>query len=375
MSKSKKNNKKSKNNKRNSYKIESLEPRLLMDAAASQWNDEIEDMTLSAQTLAALDNANFFKESNWSQAGMVSGLRHVSGSGEATKVAEVSKADFMKFVGSKLSKNTAKSDEKLDDVKDVLKDALKKAVKKAKGGVAPSVDKDGNVLDNNILSAEDICNAFEDLYGGKVYEQGKLSIGVGHKDGGLSVFSSAFFDGSFASNDILAYKADISDCFNIGSEFDIACINQHVEFSFGLDGDKLTDNQLVAARYASAVFNEEKDAETSFGVVDLRADQDDAIDLYVGTSLRVDNSTSVMDYRDGLIADFNFGVINSNGSLTNVLPGSLKFGKAGLSDSVNWSGPNDSKYTATMENLGKITMGRILGKLQELSAKISEVQK
>ena len=303
MSKFKKNNKKSKNNKRNSYKIESLEPRLLMDAAASQWNDEIEDMTLSAQTLAALDNANFFKESNWSQAGMVSGLRHVSGSGEATKVAEVSKADFMKFVGSKLSKSTAKSDEKLDDVKDVLKEALKEAVKKAKGGVAPSVDKDGNVLDNNILSAEDICNAFEDLYGGKIYEQGKLSIGVGHKDGRLSVFSSAFFDGSFASNDILAYKADISDCFNIGSEFDIACINQHVEFSFGLDGDKLTDNQLVAARYASAVFNEEKDAETSFGVVDLRADQDDAIDLYVGTSLRVDNSTSVIDYRDGLIAD------------------------------------------------------------------------
>ena len=32
MSKFKKNNKKSKNNKRNSYKIESLEPRLLMDA-------------------------------------------------------------------------------------------------------------------------------------------------------------------------------------------------------------------------------------------------------------------------------------------------------------------------------------------------------
>ncbi|WP_141225706.1 LEPR-XLL domain-containing protein [Fibrobacter sp. UWB1] len=32
MSKSKKNNKKSKNNKQNSYKIESLEPRLLMDA-------------------------------------------------------------------------------------------------------------------------------------------------------------------------------------------------------------------------------------------------------------------------------------------------------------------------------------------------------
>ena len=41
---SKKNNKK--NSTRKSYKIESLEPRLMMDAAASQWLEEIDSTAL-----------------------------------------------------------------------------------------------------------------------------------------------------------------------------------------------------------------------------------------------------------------------------------------------------------------------------------------
>ena len=52
MSKSKKNNKKTaKKVSRNSYKIESLEPRLLMDASVSDWSDELNALNVGVYTI------------------------------------------------------------------------------------------------------------------------------------------------------------------------------------------------------------------------------------------------------------------------------------------------------------------------------------
>lgn len=52
MSKSKKNNKKiAKKVSRNSYKIESLEPRLLMDASVSDWSDELNALNVGVYTI------------------------------------------------------------------------------------------------------------------------------------------------------------------------------------------------------------------------------------------------------------------------------------------------------------------------------------
>ena len=51
MSKSKKNNKKSANKNRKNYKIESLEPRLLMDASVNDWNDELNALNVGAYTI------------------------------------------------------------------------------------------------------------------------------------------------------------------------------------------------------------------------------------------------------------------------------------------------------------------------------------
>lgn len=49
---SKKNNKgsKKKNNRKN-YKIESLEPRLLMDASVNDWNDELNALNVGVYTI------------------------------------------------------------------------------------------------------------------------------------------------------------------------------------------------------------------------------------------------------------------------------------------------------------------------------------
>ncbi|WP_297698409.1 LEPR-XLL domain-containing protein [uncultured Fibrobacter sp.] len=51
MSKFNKKNKKSKKNNRKNYKIESLEPRLLMDASVNDWNDELNALNVGAYTI------------------------------------------------------------------------------------------------------------------------------------------------------------------------------------------------------------------------------------------------------------------------------------------------------------------------------------
>ena len=71
---SKKNDKKSVKKIRNNYRIESLEPRMLMDASASQWMYEVVDVALTTQSQSILDSSNFYDQKNWVNAGDVDGL-------------------------------------------------------------------------------------------------------------------------------------------------------------------------------------------------------------------------------------------------------------------------------------------------------------
>lgn len=72
---SKKSNKKSiKKFNRNAYKIESLEPRVMMDADASQWLEEIDSIALSDTAATALGDNNFYSRANWDSKGDVTGL-------------------------------------------------------------------------------------------------------------------------------------------------------------------------------------------------------------------------------------------------------------------------------------------------------------
>ena len=124
---SKKNN--NKKITRNNYRIESLEPRLMMDAAASQWLEEIDSIGLSSYSESVLNDSNFYSRSNWDSQGDVMGLyRQNSTSGE---LESVSKADFIEEVKNKTRKsfNTASSLKS-------LKNILKKAVVEARDSIA-----------------------------------------------------------------------------------------------------------------------------------------------------------------------------------------------------------------------------------------------
>jgi len=149
---SKKNNKK--NSTRKNYKIESLEPRLMMDAAASQWLEEIDSIALSDTAVTALGDDNFYSRTNWNSKGDVTGLYLQDE--ESGEVESVSKADFIDAVNDK-----TKGSIKATDTINIIKKNLKQAVENANGGNAPSKDSDGNWLNDNVLSAQDIINAFD----------------------------------------------------------------------------------------------------------------------------------------------------------------------------------------------------------------------
>ncbi len=51
MSNFNKKNKKNANKNRKNYKIESLEPRLMMDASVNDWNDELNALNVGAYTI------------------------------------------------------------------------------------------------------------------------------------------------------------------------------------------------------------------------------------------------------------------------------------------------------------------------------------
>lgn len=357
MSYSKKNNKKSKKNTRKNYKIESLEPRLLMDATAHDWETEIDGITI--QNVGAFDDSNFYLESNWDKNGDVAGLRKDDGSSQ--DVENISKAEFIKAV-----KNEKPTTESVSSALLEVQNVLKQAIWKANGGYQPTQDVNGNWSHNSkMISAKDVENAFKELNptGSYISADNCTLTSVSVDNGKLVVFSTRHFGG--LSNKNFKYHADVRDDFGIEGEFDFKGVNQHYEFLMGLDGDSSTSDGLITGRFASAVFNEQG-ADAKFGVLGLNADTDADVDLYVGTSVKTSSVNPTPEYGDGLVANFSFGLKDS--ALFSTVPSSsLSFGKMGLDAVGYWSEDR-------LKNADKVTMGRVLGKLRELSSAIANVQ-
>ena len=360
IKKNNKTNKKSVKNNHKNYKIEALEPRMLMDATVSQWIDEIDEVNLTTQSINALDNSNFYARSNWVNKGNVDALATID---KTEQLVAVSKADFMDYVKANSSGSFNPSNRL-----SLVKDALRKAVCKANGGALPYEDAEGKKVNDNILTAQNIYDAFNELHGGNSFVDAATdsTISISLKGNELSVFSAHFGIASQPSPP--AFVADTAGYCGIEGKYEDMGLNQHLEFKINLDGDKLSDDGLIAGRYASAVFNQDSSKPAKFGVVDLIADQDPNYDLYAGTLVKVTNATSNVEYTDGVIAELSLGLDNSkNTSLASILPSNFSYGKMGMGIG-GWDDPSILPYN-------KITMGKVLGKLQELSSRLLEVQK
>ena len=354
---SKKNNKK--NSTRKNYKIESLEPRLMMDAAASQWLEEIDSIALSNTAVTALGDNNFYSRANWDSKGDVTGLYlQDEDSGE---VETVSKAGFIDAV-----KDKTKGSIKATDTINIIKKNLKQAVENANGGKTPSKDSDGNWVDNNEISAQDILNAFVRKFGSATYQETEedYSLSVDAVGNQISVMMSDFGLG-ISPDKFGPYIANLGESYNLESEYDFRGVNQRIQCSLNLDGSKLTDNGLVASRYATALFDENPEAETKYGVLGLIADQGQPeVDLYEGTFVRVTNATSAIEYGDGILGVFDYALRDANTFNSGL---STNLDLTILESGMYWNNP-------VVAGFGEISMGKILCKLQELSSKLAEIQ-
>ena len=361
---SKKNNKKSiKKFNRNAYKIESLEPRLMMDGnpagSEQQWLSEVNQyqdsyndiMSESYRSLnAKIDGLYVAKDDNVSPATYKSLLDLRDNVGGI----------FAALAGTPFS-------EQMEEVVDSVKSDLKSCIKWASVGKTK-------------VSAQDIldwCGAKERvLYNGAWGKKTSYHVSLYDNDK-LKVTITAQFDNfayrAFADNVNITYKADSRETLGLEANYKFNEYYECYSSSFILDGDALTDLNKESVISLRAAFNEVENvgSKAKYGILELNPDVDADVDFVLGADvIRSGDKVSVKSRTE---ADFDLSIANPD-SFSDELAGkvfanenSITLKKDFADASAIWSDDSIEKYN-------DITMGKILGKLRELSFAITEAQ-
>ena len=361
---SKKNNKSNKKKSvRGNYKIEALEPRLMMDGdptgSEQQWLSEVNQykdsyndiMSESYRSLnAKIDGLYVAKDDNVSPATYKSLLDLRDNVGGI----------FAALAGTPFS-------EQMEEVVDSVKSDLKSCIKWASVGKTK-------------VSAQDIldwCGAKERvLYNGAWGKKTSYHVSLYDNDK-LKVTITAQFDNfayrAFADNVNITYKADSRETLGLEANYKFNEYYECYSSSFILDGDSLTDLNKESVISLRAAFNEVENvgSKAKYGILELNPDVDADVDFVLGADvIRSGDKVSVKSRTE---ADFDLSIANpdsfSDESAGKVFANenSITLKKDFADASAIWSDDSIEKYN-------DITMGKILGKLRELSSAITEAQ-
>ena len=396
----KNNNKKNKKISRKNYQIESLEPRLLMDATVSQWQEELD----SIGTIAThVEQADFNLASASAQGNEVDGLLvKDSSTGDYRKATIGDVLSEKMFTNRRLVSPAKILEAVTNDIKGIIaKYATSTTVLKEQDvfnffnseagadGLRQTIGSESQVVTvgkhtnpglgmvSFYYKTQEYVNVVNNISYGLKFEGGKLVVyGVAADhcvvNGELSAGSSLWDNPTSLSN---SYRADVNEKLGLEASFKDVGVGQHYEFSFELDGLKSTDANLNSSRGISIQFNEELDTtvspsageEAKTGVLGLVGDTDVYADLSVGYSL---NSSNFGIYlKSGAAADLLFDV-RDRGNFNfdaNFNPGLVHYTKGFNEADGNWSDSVVAKFN-------DITMGKILGRLQQLSMRLAEIQ-
>lgn len=391
----KNNNKKNKKISRKNYKIESLEPRLLMDATVSQWQEELD----SIGTIAThVEQSDFNSVSSSNKNNEIEGLLvKVSGSTDYRKATIGDVLSEKMFTNRRLVSPSKILGKVADDIKGIIaKHATSTTIlteqdvfdyfrmEVGAGGIkqisvsdSMSVNVRKNIWNIGYVTTTENVNVVNEISYGLDISSGKLRVyGVAADhcvvDGELQNGGTLLNNPSSLSN---SYRADVNEKLGLEASFKDVGVGQHYEFSFELDGLKSTDANLNSSRGISIQFNEELDTtvspsageEAKTGVLGLVGDTDVYADLSVGYSL---NSSNFGIYlKSGAAADLLFDV-RDRGNFNfdaNFNPGLVHYTKGFNEADGNWSDSVVAKFN-------DITMGKILGRLQQLSMRLAEIQ-
>ena len=387
MSISKKNNKKNKSTQK-TYKIESLEPRFLMDAASDesykQWTDEL--ACVAAPTLwtdvAAL-------KADTAVNAIIEGLYKKNSATDSLDRAQIS--DLLEYdLFANVDMGIDKVDQMLGAIRDDLSSKMKEISKKSVITASNLKEKIGDGAKKVTFRQDDSYYYNANInYKVKTLKDGKLTI-----DASVDVvldpiytyhrgfFSSEAYIKLIADKSVNAYGndffcADMTDTsIGIEADFDFFGYSKRMEFSFVLDGKASNGVDQVSTLKTKMKFNEKDNAR--YGVLDLVGDKDDSADLLIANSWTVSDSKksnetqlaanltysvkNASEYFEGDIVSQKFTYTKSLDLFNDEMP--LSFDSV---DDGAWSNKKIEKY-------GTFTMGRVIGKLQEVASRLDAFQ-
>lgn len=388
----KNNNKKNKKISRKNYKIESLEPRLLMDATVSQWQEELD----SIGTIAThVEQSDFNSVSSSNKNNEIEGLLvKVSGSTDYRKATIGDVLSEKMFTNRRLVSPSKILGKVADDIKGIIAKHATSTTILTEQKVLDYFEKEVGKGQSKQISVSDLMSvnvrhpwALPSSVPVNVNVVNQISYSLDISNGKLRVCGVAFdhcvVEGELPSGYHLlddsssnSYRADVNEKLGLEASFKDVGVGQHYEFSFELDGLKRTDDaNLNSSRGISIQFNEELDTtvspsageEAKTGVLGLVGDTDVYADLSVGYSLNSSNFGLYL--KSGVSADLLFD-IRDRGNFDfdiHFNPGLVHYWKGFNEADGNWSDSVVAKFN-------DITMGKILGRLQQLSMRLAEIQ-
>ena len=385
MSNSKRMNKKNKNVRKN-YKIEALEPRFMMDAASDasydQWVAELSDISMPSYWKNDADDQKWIEDDSINA--IVDGLYRKNEDDGTLKCAQLS--DLLEYdISANYGLGLDVTDKVLEKVKSDLSSKMK------------------GISKNSVITASNLKNAIESgkkSDNGKMYDltySSKYYIDTINYDvrsvtnGAITIAVTIDTDSIFHEDDswIAEYLADkqndqVMDYTNkffsadvsgttigIESDFDCNSYKKSLEFTFVLDGNVKTSLDLNASVSFDLTFD--KAEEAKFGVLELTSvsDESESPDLEIKHKWTI-SSDGKQDNKTGFAANLAYKIkdVDSTFHGQDVVRDSFKYTK-----SLSFDEDSKGKWSnSKIDNYGKFTMGKVLGKLQEVYSRLNAIQ-
>lgn len=377
MSNSKKMNKKNKNVRKN-YKIEALEPRFMMDAASDasydQWVAELSDIRMPSYWKNDANDQKWIEDDSINA--IVDGLYRKNEDDGTLKCAQLS--DLLEYdISANYGLGLDVTDKVLEKVKSDLSSKMK------------------GISKNSVITASELKKAIEKddslTYSSKYYvdtiNYDVRSVTNGAITIAVTIDTDLIFqegDGWYAelladklNDQVMDYtnnifSADVSGTtIGIESNFDCNSYKKSLEFTFVLDGNAKTSLDLNTSVSFDLTFDKAKEAK--FGVLELTSvsDESESPDLEIKHKWTI-SSDGKQDNKTGFAANLAYKIkdVDSTFKGTDVVRNSFKYTK-----SLSFDEDSKGKWSnSKIDNYGKFTMGKVLGKLQEVYSRLNAVQ-
>ena len=366
---SNKNVKNNKKNRRNNYKIESLEPRLMMDGDSDdnptilQWMNEVEKfddsyllMNLSGNSFKnkEIDGLFVAKEDSLEQATYGSLL-------------EI-RADAKKWTifSKPLAEQTQVA---IDAVKTDLKNRIRSlhvdSIKTPAAEIVAKLGSEEKTVPTG-LSFQTTTYGIELFEGDKIKVNFLVNLEISSVPGleDVNEFTASVLDRS--------YKADSSKILGLEADYRFRRYSELYQASFILDGNALNGVDKESSLSLMVEFDEKAGDFAKYGVLEFNGDSDSDADLVLGAKITKTKTDTLFESFSK--ADFDLSIKNpeqfsddtSEKVFENENSVTLKKDYGDVSVKPVWSDSSIEKYN-------DITMGKILGKLQELSSQLSKL--